>query len=771
VRSYFRFALIISVLAAACGDSSGPGPSAGPPAGLTVVSGATVDGQAGEPVTTPLAVRVLDAQGNGVPKIAVRYTIASGGGTLSAATDTTDATGASSVSWTLGQTIGAARVEARVTGIVVPAVFNATVRAGPPTALQRTSNPPGTSAAGFELADSVAVRVTDQFGNPVQGATVNFATSPGSGTVSPASRVTNDQGTARVAWTIGTTGGQTLNVSTGAIQSSVTATASACTPTTLAVGQAASLTNPSSCMVLGAGGRYFVSIVNSSTSVGATVPFRMRGLTAGAAASTAVQKLDLQAAGGVRFGPAEDRSPHGRFVAKDLELFRQLLRAQATTPRANVQRSVQAAAVPSVGDMIDLKFPNIAGNLCTQSSAIRGRVLFVGAHSIVVEDSASASAGAHDATFRAAGEEFDTHMWNLLQTNFGNPLAVDASRTNNDGRMYLLFTPRVNNATAGSGQLWGFVTAADFFPSLCPSSNAAEIFYSRVPDANQSTTAFLAEVRRVIMHEAKHVVSYAEKLARATQPTALFDGAESDVWLEEGSAMLAEEIWARSIYGYQQRGNVDYASSLFCERRAATNPTCTGKPIGVFDHFAWLFDYMSTNETKTPFGSVNAQDGSIYGSGWAFLRWLIDHYTTSEAAFLSSITSDATRVGVENVAHKISAVPFTQLIEEWALAMALDDYPGFTPANAKYSFPSWNMRNIFSVLNSESSGYFNRAYPLNVRNVSFGKFAVDVGVLQAGTMSVFEISGTAGPSQMIEVSGFAGAGFPGEARVRVMRVQ
>ena len=771
MRSFFRFALIISAMAAGCGDSSGPGASAGPPAGLTVVSGATLDGQAGEAASTPLSLRVLDANGNGVRNVVVRYTIATGGGTLSAATDTTDATGASSITWTLGQTIGAARVEARVTGILVPAIFNATVRAGPAAALQRTSNPPGNSAGGFELADSVAIRVTDRFGNPVQGATVNFATAAGSGAVSPASAVTNDQGVARAAWTIGTTGGQTLNVSTGPIQSSVTATAATCTPTTLAVGQAAVLTNPSSCMVLGAGGRYFVSIVNTATSVGSTVPFRMRGLTAGSAASTVTQKLDLRATGGVQFGPAEDRSPHGRFVAKDLKLFRELMRAQATMPRANVQRSVQAAAVPNVGDMIDLKFPNIAGNLCTQSAAIRGRVLYVGAHSIVVEDSASASAAAHDATFRAAGEEFDTHMWNLLQTNFGNPLAVDASRTNNDGRMYLLFTPRVNNATAGSGQLWGFVTAADFFPNLCPSSNGAEIFYSRVPDANQSTTAFLAEVRRVIMHEAKHIVSYAEKLARATQPTALFDGAEADVWLEEGSAMLAEEIWARSIYGYQQRGNVDYASSLFCERRTATNPTCAGKPIGVFDHFAWLFDYMSTNETKTPFGSVNAQDGSIYGSGWAFLRWVIDQYTTSEAAFLSAVTSDATRVGVDNVANKLSTVPFTQLLEEWALAMALDDYPGFTPANTKYSFPSWNMRNIYSVLNTETPSYFNRAYPLAVRNVNFGKFAVDVGVLQAGTMSVFEISGTAGPSQMIEVSGFAGAGFPAEARVRVMRVQ
>jgi hypothetical protein len=156
VRSVIYSAVIASLLISACGDG-GSGPKVGPPSTVAAVSSTTLDGAAGTTLPTALSVKVSDAQGNSVSGAVVNFVIVSGGGSLSATADTTDGSGIASVSWTLGQALGAARAEARVQGVLVPAVFNATIRAGAPSAMQRVSNAPGSSAAGFGMEIGMTV--------------------------------------------------------------------------------------------------------------------------------------------------------------------------------------------------------------------------------------------------------------------------------------------------------------------------------------------------------------------------------------------------------------------------------------------------------------------------------------------------------------------------------------------------------------------------------------------------------------------------------------
>src|SRR4051812_36269982 len=104
-------AILAAILAACGGDSAGV--KVGPPAALTVVAGNAQDGQAGEALPTALAVKVVDAGGQGVSKALVSFTITQGGGTLSQALDTTDTDGVASTKWTVGSSIGSGRVEAR----------------------------------------------------------------------------------------------------------------------------------------------------------------------------------------------------------------------------------------------------------------------------------------------------------------------------------------------------------------------------------------------------------------------------------------------------------------------------------------------------------------------------------------------------------------------------------------------------------------------------------------------------------------------------------
>src|SRR6185503_18264732 len=124
-------------------------------------------------------------------------------------------------------------------------------------------------------------------------------------------------------------------------------------------------------------------------------------------------------------------------------------------------------------------------------------------------------------------------------------------------------------------------------------------------------------------------------------------------------------------------------------------------------------------------GPVAAGDVNFYGGGWAFLRWVIDTYAISESAFLTAMTRDISHFGVANI-ENLTGKSFLQLLSEFSLALVLDDYPGFTPTDARYSFPSWNLRKVFAGMSTDFQKFFTNPTPLKIRSNSFGKFNVDV---------------------------------------------
>lgn len=789
--------LLAFAITACGGDSSGPA-KAGPPASLTAVSGSGQQGESGEVLGAPLTVKVADAQGRAVEKAVVTFVVATGGGTLSQATDTTDAEGMASVRWTMGGALGDARVEARVTGLVAPTVFTATVKAGPPTAAAQISAAVGTSASGFDVTDSVSIRVVDRFQHPVAGAQVSFAVTAGGGSVSSATRTTGDDGIARTAWRLGSAGPQTLRASAGSISVDVQGTAVACQEKTLAIGDVVSISPASSnmCLVTNGSGnqKYIVAVSNSTASPISTASFRLRG--AGGASSSGslvttplaqhTSTLSAERAAEI----AESREAvrvHNRLLRANTQLLERLAparRAQIRAARNNPSLSLQMPPAPAVGDMVGVKIPRNFDNLCQVSTAapIRARVVYAGSRVVILEDSAAITAGQIDNRYRAIGEEFDNVMFPILTTNFGDPLAMDA-QTDGNGRIFMVFSPVVNDLAGGN--IAGFVTSGDFFPAAsCPASNVGEYFYARAPtsdaggiDSDGSTLTadeWSRATRTVIIHEVKHITSFAEKFASPIELPGNFFS--RDQWLEESSAMLAEELWARGVFGYGQRANVNYASSIYCEVRPNPNPgypQCQPmKPLSMLDHFFFLYDFLENPESRSAIGPVADDDFSFYGSGWMFLRWLVDNYATSEAAFLNALNKEMTFPGTENIETRTSRT-LGELLSDFALALALDDYPGFTPKDAKHSIASWNTRNIFAGLNTDfsSQGFFGKAAPLRIRGASLGRFLIDVSSVTGGGFSIFEVSGTSSNKQLLEFRGIAGTGFPSDMQVKIVRVQ
>jgi hypothetical protein len=183
---------------------------AGAPASLVVRSGEAQTGTVGMVLPKPLVVRVLDRLGNPVPD--VRLALLPKTGSTADSAMRTDSTGQASVRWTLGRAAGLQRMTMRVAGASVALELSARARSGKPSKLEflplrgadvsARAGSKSLAAVPCHLSPvtcHVLVQLSDEYGNPVAERTVRFRSA--SGSVKPASAVTDPEGQAQVQWT------------------------------------------------------------------------------------------------------------------------------------------------------------------------------------------------------------------------------------------------------------------------------------------------------------------------------------------------------------------------------------------------------------------------------------------------------------------------------------------------------------------------------------------------------------------------------------------
>ncbi|HEX8906875.1 MAG TPA: hypothetical protein VF771_18640, partial [Longimicrobiaceae bacterium] len=192
MQRFFISLAAAAVVLSACGDPSGSSVKVGPPARLDIVSGDAQQGVAGKELAQPLVVRVTDDKGKPVPGQIVNFRVVSGGGSVFAGAAQTNDDGEARERWTLGTSAAdSQRVEARAvdpaTGAaLVFGTFKAVVLPDAPVALQVVGATARAAPLGAVLADSLAARVVDAYGNPVPNAQVTWSVTAGGGIVSPA---------------------------------------------------------------------------------------------------------------------------------------------------------------------------------------------------------------------------------------------------------------------------------------------------------------------------------------------------------------------------------------------------------------------------------------------------------------------------------------------------------------------------------------------------------------------------------------------------------
>lgn len=475
-------------------------------------------------------------------------------------------------------------------------------------------------------------------------------------------------------------------------------------------------------------------------------------------------------------------------MSQDRELARRLgnpklmqrarLKAAAGAPSA-------AVAPPAVGELKTYRMRRTITS-SSQYDEVSFRVVYSGTKLVILEDAAAPGAGTFDAEYVKLGQEFDQVMYDQLLA-FGDPLVVDSALDNN-GRMLALFSQRVNNyqLNGQTNQILGFVTLCDFLPRTsitlpdgtvaqgCASSNEGEAFYAIVPDASAgwSVSFWRRLMRGTLIHEAKHVSSYAWRYYYEADINSL-----EETWLEEATAQQASEIWARNMYARGTKQDIGWGDGPNCDY-APAGGGCPDPAEGILHHFGFLYDHYESLESKSildvPGGPI---DPVIYGSSWSFIRYVTDAYGQSEAGFLSSLVQVKNDHGVANVASKIGK-PFSELLGMFSLASAADNYPGVTITDPKLRLASWNSRDLFQNMsaNLTSNGVqvYPQPWPLNLRRVSFGNFNAsqsEVSLLRGGSFAVWELTGTQSGPQALAIRSPGGEPAPPLIGMTILRIQ
>lgn len=189
--------------------------------------GADLRGSAGSALTEPVAIRVADTVGVALTDLPVSW-IALDQGAVEPLGDRTDSLGGASARWTLGPKTGPQRLRVQVGNPrgMPPTTLTAVALAGAPAVMAVASGDKQEGTVGTALRRPVVARVTDQNGNPVEGASI--AVAPSAGSAGDANVITDARGQATIHWTLGRqSGGQRLALTVGerGIAASVTARA------------------------------------------------------------------------------------------------------------------------------------------------------------------------------------------------------------------------------------------------------------------------------------------------------------------------------------------------------------------------------------------------------------------------------------------------------------------------------------------------------------------------------------------------------------------
>ena len=754
--------------AAACG-SDASGPTIGPASRVTVSASPAASGTVRSGIGS-FSVKVVDANGNAVPGVAVNF-FASGGGGISFApmTAASDAAGIATTTVTLGTKIGSVELTAYATGVETPAVATVSATAGPLVSLVTTPK----SLRFVAVGDTARITylLHDEYANVVTGAPLTV-------TIPDPTLVSVDaQGLVRALRAGGRTtisvsaGGRIDTVGVSVLAADATPCTDLATPTSPAVGAVVAVQGQYLCLTgAPAGSDYAVVVHNSSTDgssgLFATINTFGAGNAVAASRAPASSPVFARATSGAA-APARtlDEGFHRRLLNDGRRLKRLFAPARAMRDaRRRAGRPAGGGLVPSasftvipadvaVGTLLTL---NVSEYACDRAVMRGFRVAHVSRKAIILADTLNPANGFTDADYQRFGQRFDDLVHPLDVDNFGEPSDLDEN-----GKVAVLFTRYVNELTPANSSsfIGGFFHPRDLFPKqatvdlqACAGSNEGEMFYMLVPDptgvvnGNRYTLGFVDTLTvGVLAHEYQHLINAGRRIY---VNTAAEEFEES--WLNEGLSHIAEELLYYRESGMQPRQRLtdalirtDAAKYAHWRANASSN-------------FSRLLQYIEEPEAASPIDAVN-DELSTRGATWSFLRYAVDRAFTTDANVWKRFTNSVrTGLATVNEGLQADARPY---LADFALANYLGDL-GIN-GDPRYVHKSWNYRDIFSnTFGSRTDGVFTPLgyYPIRTTDVSDA--SPGSVYVRGGSASYHRVAVPAGKEALLTFSSGQGAAHP-----------
>jgi hypothetical protein len=638
----------------------------------------------GQPVPSPVQVRVVDPFGNGVPDIVVVFEVAGGVGdaALDSVEVSTDLDGVASVHLTLGSALGAYTVTA-FAEVVDSLNPEPQVLDGSPVTL-------GAEAVAFELnpPDSVVV------GDTVVVAGVGFHPDAASNVVT--------LGGAAVTVLEGTQSSLTLEIPDFGCVPQAVRTLSLSRPggggdvplgvtpagaLALAVGGKAVLSDPADfCLQLlsGSDQEYLVGLT-ATRWFDASTTFALTGRDADTPAPAPLMAAATLQGSGLRVHEAESTgavaSP-ARAGASPREV-EYALRSQEAALFASLGPSPAPPAPSPVaeGEVLNLRVPDLRADACTEHLPVNVEVVYATGRLAVATSAALPEPGtlAHAALITALDNllsNYGTMGVDLVTTYLGVPQGWDGT-----SQILVVLVPEV-----GLMGVPAFASAVDQLPrATCPSSDEDRIVYMAIPQAASVADfqAVLAEAPPQLTHHIAHILQWARRLPEGGNLLPSF--------LAEGQAEAAVERVGLALTGLW--GSTEMTPSVLA---------LPGVDLWIPERFDRLSYFQGWNgaggtvagapEGCSLFGFRGACEAEAApGAAWSFLRYMADRFAGALGGedLLQSALIDVDPAG-DPLAEleAILGVGFPSLMVDWAAALQLDG--ALTPAQApELQIPSW----------------------------------------------------------------------------------
>jgi hypothetical protein len=432
--------------------------------------------------------------------------------------------------------------------------------------------------------------------------------------------------------------------------------------------------------------------------------------------------------------------------------------------RASLSMVPVLPATAKEGDVLTIRIPDRAQNLCQNSLPINVTVKKLGTHGIFLEDNANPSGGFSAADYQALSDQFDAEIYATDVAYFGEPTDYDGNT-----RIAIVITKEVNKID----NLLGEVFPQNLVPQeVCPSSNDGEFFYGRAPDPNgtagtaYASVAAKADAPLIIAHEVSHVIQIGRRLEYP--PATDFQS----TWELEGQATFAEEV-----NGYAA---AKLAPGQNLGRDVAFNRAQPPLPTNWFsDPFVDLAVYygFKTRDTRVAgapeqcswLGTLSQGNNGPcltgrepYGVPWSFFRWLSDQYGSQfpngEKGLHRALIENAFK-GFATVSNVIGQ-PMESLLVQWSAMLYADDR--IAGIDEKLTMKSWNLVSIEQGI--VESGR------LTPRMRTFGMFT-DAILVRGGSTAYFVVSGANRAATAIRVRDASDGPLPFNMRVWVVRAQ